>query len=386
MIGKMVTLKHLSVNDNEEDGVPLLPEASSLESPTAQHSRAESRDFFLSRRNNFIVSIVLLLSLYSALLVPAYLPTAEPIWTNESSAENLALLNQSASLLSQSCHSGWSVKRMRTMLSTPAGLLKIPVFLENGTGDWALPPPLGLQGSEEMAEQALKALPFTAVPTGPETCRRCVVVGSGGILHGKNLGAHIDQYNIIIRVNNAPVFGFESDAGSRTTIRLIYPEGAPSHIQEYERTEVVALVVFKSLDLAWMTSVVTKEPLSWWSKLWFWKDVIDSIPLQPENIRILNPEIMYRTGQVLQTYAEQQRKMVPTLGITAVVVALQVCDEVSIAGFGYDLQHPGAPLHYYGSLRMDAMKTQVVHDVSAETVFLKELVKAGAVRDLTGAL
>lgn len=386
MFGKMVTLKHLSVNDNDEDGVPLLPEASSLESPTAQHCRAESRDFFLSRRNNFIVSIVLLLSLYSALLVPAYLPTAEPIWTNESSAENLALLNQSAALLSQSCRSGWSVERMMTMLSTPSGLLKIPVFLENGTRDWALPPPLGLQGSEEMAEQALKALPFTAVPTGPETCRRCVVVGSGGILHGKNLGTHIDQYNIIIRVNNAPVFGFESDAGSRTTIRLIYPEGAPSQTQEYESTEVVALVVFKSLDLAWMTSVVTKEPLSWWSKLWFWKDVIDSIPLQPENVRILNPEIMYRTGQVLQTYAEQQRKMVPTLGITAVVVALQVCDEVSIAGFGYDLQHPGAPLHYYGSLRMDAMKTQVVHDVSAETVFLKELVKAGAVRDLTGAL
>lgn len=381
----MVTLKHLSVNDNDEDSVPLLPEASSLESPTTQHSRAESREFFLSRRNNFILSIALLLSCYSAILVPAYLPTPEPTWTNDSSAETLALLNQSAALLNQSCHSGWSVERVRT-LSIPAGLLKIPVFLENGTGDWALPPPLGLQGSEEMVAQAMKALPYTAVPTGPETCRRCVVVGSGGILHGKNLGPHIDQYNIIIRVNNAPVFGYEKDAGSRTTIRLIYPEGAPSQSQEYERTEVVALVAFKSLDLAWITSVVTKEPLSWWSKLWFWKNVIDSIPLQPENVRILNPEIMYRTGQVLQTYAEQQKKMVPTLGITAVVLALQVCDEVSLAGFGYDLQHPGALLHYYGSVRMDAMNTQVVHDVSAETIFLRELVKSGAVRDLTGAL
>lgn len=62
-------------------------------------------------------------------------------------------------------------------------------------------------------------------------------------------------------MNNAPVFGYEEDAGSRTTIRLIYPEGAPSQSQEYERTEVVALVAFKSLDLAWITSVVTKEPL-----------------------------------------------------------------------------------------------------------------------------
>lgn len=62
-------------------------------------------------------------------------------------------------------------------------------------------------------------------------------------------------------MNDAPVFGFERDAGSRTTIRLIYPEGAPSLLQEYENTEVVALVVFKSLDIAWLTSAVTKEPL-----------------------------------------------------------------------------------------------------------------------------
>ncbi|KAL0178454.1 hypothetical protein M9458_027348, partial [Cirrhinus mrigala] len=63
-----------------------------------------------------------------------------------------------------------------------------------------------------------------------------------------------------------------------------------------------------------------------------------------------------------------------------------VCDEVSLAGFGYDLQNPGALLHYYGSIRMDAMKTQVVHDVSAETILLRELVKSGAVQDLTGGL
>lgn len=62
-------------------------------------------------------------------------------------------------------------------------------------------------------------------------------------------------------MNDAPVFGFERDAGSRTTIRLIYPEGAPSLLQEYENTEVVALVVFKSLDIAWLTSAVTKVPL-----------------------------------------------------------------------------------------------------------------------------
>lgn len=62
-------------------------------------------------------------------------------------------------------------------------------------------------------------------------------------------------------MNNAPVAGFERDAGSRTTVRLMYPEGAPHSTNQYQETTVVALVAFKSLDLDWLTSVVTKQPL-----------------------------------------------------------------------------------------------------------------------------
>lgn len=52
-------------------------------------------------------------------------------------------------------------------------------------------------------------------------------------------------------------------------------------------------------------------------------------------------------------------KILPTLGASAVVMALQLCDHVSLAGFGYDMQHPEARLHYYEGIRMDAMKAQV---------------------------
>ncbi|XP_066535334.1 lactosylceramide alpha-2,3-sialyltransferase-like [Hoplias malabaricus] len=124
----------------------------------------------------------------------------------------------------------------------------------------------------------------------------------------------------------------------------------------------------------------------WWSKLWFWRDVVTEIPLEPKNFRILNPEILKRTWHVLLSYTKQEKKTVPTLGISAVVLALQLCDEVSLAGFGYDLQQPGALLHYYETLRMDAMTTQIIHDISTERRLLHELVAAGVVHDLTGAL
>lgn len=57
------------------------------------------------------------------------------------------------------------------------------------------------------------------------------------------------------------------------------------------------------------------------------------------------------------------KQMVPTLGASAVVMALQLCDQVSLAGFGYDMQHPQARLHYYETLRMGAMKAQVSLDL-----------------------
>ncbi|KAL4641044.1 lactosylceramide alpha-2,3-sialyltransferase-like [Arapaima gigas] len=384
----MVALNSSLFKDPEDSCMPLFPEVEKTERLFTKNRKAKSREFFLSREKNLTLSLLLLLGCYTALLVPALWIKEESIWKNENSlGQDMMLLNRSAAVLSRECRRGWSTKRLHALPTRPP-LLEVPVFLERGIRGIGLPPPLGLQGSEETATRALKTLPQTGLAPLLESrgCRRCVVVGSGGVLHGSRLGTHIDQYDIIIRMNNAPVFGFEKDAGSRTTLRLMYPEGAPQSSREYEHTALVALVVFKSLDLDWLASVVTRKPLNWWSKFWFWREVVESIPLKPENFRILNPEIMHQTSLALQEYAKQQKKTVPTLGTGAVVAALHLCDEVSLAGFGYDLQHPQMPLHYYESLHTDAMRVQVVHDISAETAFLKELVRVKAVTDLTGAL
>ncbi|XP_034059735.1 ST3 beta-galactoside alpha-2,3-sialyltransferase 7 [Gymnodraco acuticeps] len=392
----MVTLNHLSVED-PDDGSPLLPEATEAVTPTSVFHRqrgitkTDSREFFLSRKENLAFSLVLLIGCYSAILIPAYLPLKKVAVLSDDNLhpKDLVLLNQSASLLSDSCQPCWGFNHLKP-LSWSAGLLDIPVFVQQDRPvPWDLSPPLGLQGSEEHLALALASLPQPGLPPSLRrdgSCRRCVVVGSGGVLHGSHLGPHIDQYDVIIRLNNAPVLGFEKDAGSRTTIRLMYPEGAPHSAIEYKKTTMVALVVFKSLDLDWLTSVITKKPLSFWSKIWFWREVVDDIPLRPESFRILHPEIIHKTEQVLQKYALKPGNTVPTLGASAVVMALQLCDQVSLAGFGYDMKHPEARLHYYETIRMATMKAQVVHDVSAEKLFLRDLVAAGAITDLTGAM
>ncbi|XP_033881627.2 ST3 beta-galactoside alpha-2,3-sialyltransferase 7 [Acipenser ruthenus] len=362
---------------------------------------AKSTDFFLSREKNLTLSIVLLVGCYTALLYPAYFPRQPTIWREYSMQHELVevLQNRSNSLLSQACRPGWS--RLKLKEAYPGQLPPgIPVFLQRGEGGWSQAhserflPPLGLHGSEEQAARALQGLPQTSLSPelgGGGLCRRCVVLGSGGVLRGSRLGPHIDRHHVIMRLNSAPVSGFEEDVGYRTTVRLTYPEGAPHSARQYSNTSLLVMAMYKSSDLDWFTAVVAKQPLGWWTKLWFWQTVVESIPLHAENFRILNPEIIRETALGFLGYPKPQQSLislsqVPTLGVTAVVMAIRLCDEVSLAGFGYDLKHPMTPLHYYGTLRMNAMGLQSVHDVGAEKMFLRSLVQAAAVNDLTGGI
>lgn len=77
---------------------------------------------------------------------------------------------------------------------------------------------------------------------------------------------------------------------------------------------------------------------------------------------------------------------IPTIGVIAIVLATHLCDEVSFAGFGYDLSQPDTPLHYFDNLCMAAMNFQTMHNVTTETQFLLKLVKAQVVKDLSGGI
>lgn len=45
-------------------------------------------------------------------------------------------------------------------------------------------------------------------------------MANGGILRGLGLGEEIDSHSVVMRINEAPTAGYESDVGQRTTIRL----------------------------------------------------------------------------------------------------------------------------------------------------------------------
>uniref|UniRef100_A0A7N9D809 Lactosylceramide alpha-2,3-sialyltransferase n=1 Tax=Macaca fascicularis TaxID=9541 RepID=A0A7N9D809_MACFA len=247
-----------------------------------------------------------------------------------------------------------------------------PMFLDDSFRKWArireFVPPFGIKGQLR--------------------CRRCIIVGNGGVLANKSLGSRIDDYDIVVRLNSAPVKGFEKDVGSKTTLRITYPEGAMQRPEQYERDSLFVLAGFKWQDFKWLKYIVYKERVS--ASDGFWKSVATRVPKEPPEIRILNPYFIQEAAFTLIGLPFNNGLMgrgnIPTLGSVAVTMALHGCDEVAVAGFGYDMSTPNAPLHYYETVRMAAIKESWTHNIQREKEFLRKLVKARVITDLSSGI
>ncbi|RVE64537.1 hypothetical protein OJAV_G00126750 [Oryzias javanicus] len=240
-----------------------------------------------------------------------------------------------------------------------------------------LPLPYGIKGSEQMLLKILAATESSDMPAHIENleCRTCVVVGNGFAIKNTSLGSIIDKYDVVIRLNDAPVRGFEEDVGKKTTMRFFYPESASSNpgLHNDEDTLMV-LVPFKPQDLRWLKEILYDEKRV---RKGFWKPP----PLiwlgHSSKVRVLDPHFMHWTAKKLLQIPEQNG-FHPTTGILAVFVALNYCDVVHIAGFGYPpKRNQLQPIHYYGSHTMNSMKNSP-HDVSREGRALKRLENSGA--------
>ncbi|XP_032383986.1 lactosylceramide alpha-2,3-sialyltransferase isoform X2 [Etheostoma spectabile] len=251
------------------------------------------------------------------------------------------------------------------------------------------PPPFGFRSLRGNVKELLKLLPDSPLPVKTDKCRRCVVMGNGGILRGLELGPLINRFDTIIRLNSGPLGQFSVDVGNRTTIRMSYPEGTPLRWIDTDPDTVFVAVVYKGVDISWISAMMNKLTVSLWDWLFFWQTVPDQIPLEPHRFRLLNPEIIRETALDLLKYPPPRQLLwgsdqnVPTMGVAALDLASVLCDEVSLAGFGYNLSQQGAPLHYYDDLHMTEMLKQTSHNVDRETKLLQSLVREGAVTDLT---
>lgn len=210
------------------------------------------------------------------------------------------------------------------------------------------------------------------------------MVGNGGVLRNKTLGGKIDSYDVIIRMNNGPVIGYEEDVGRRTTFRLSYPESIFSDPIHYDPNTTVVIIVFKPRDLKWLWEILGGQKIS---AKGFWKKPALNMIYKSNQIRILDPSITRKTAydwlHFPTRFPKKEKPKHPTTGLIAITLAFHICHEVHLAGFKYDFTDRNSSLHYYGNETMSQMMQNEYHDISAEQKFLKKLIDKNFVVNLT---
>uniref|UniRef100_A0A3B4UDU8 CMP-N-acetylneuraminate-beta-1,4-galactoside alpha-2,3-sialyltransferase n=1 Tax=Seriola dumerili TaxID=41447 RepID=A0A3B4UDU8_SERDU len=290
------------------------------------------------------------------------------------------------------CKPGYAAAKMTTIY--PKFMKPAPMFLDRNFKRLAKVsnylPPFGFKTQERIIDSILTATKNYGL--GEEldslSCKRCIIVGNGGILFNKSLGSRIDEYDIVVRLNSAPVSGYDKDVGTKTTMRITYPEGAIQIPENYEKDSLFVFSAFKPLDFKWFRQMVFKEKLR--GTEGFWKSVAHYVPREPAEMRILNPyfvqEAAFQFIGLPFNNGLMGKGNIPTLGTVAITMALHNCDEVAVAGFGYDMNTPHAPMHYYETVKMSAIKESWTHNIPKEKEFLRKLVKANVITDLTNGI
>eukprot|EP00899_Mesostigma_viride_P016726 jgi/Mesvir1/25054/Mv11898-RA.1 len=179
----------------------------------------------------------------------------------------------------------------------------------------------------------------------------CAVVGNSGVLLLKQNGQDIDSHDAVIRLNMAPVRGYEQYVGRRTTFNVVNSHNIKSLIAGKLRWRVTPgnegshLVVFETSGRP--TRYHLCQPLL--------RHVPQAKPL------LLNPVFANRAHRLWvqvkylleqEGHGEKKYNRKPMSGYFATIFSLQVCDRVDLYGFdAYTSKRRSYRYHYFDDVQ-----------------------------------
>eukprot|EP00250_Pteridium_aquilinum_P003855 c14129_g1_i2 orf=193-1713(+) len=205
--------------------------------------------------------------------------------------------------------------------------------------------------------------------------KTCAVVGNSGILLNQSHASFIDSHDMVMRLNNARIGGFEQHVGSKTTLSFVnsnilhmcarrtgcycHPYGADVPLIMYI-CQVVHL-----MDVA-MCGSAQKAPI-----------IVTDARFDTLCARIVKYYSLKRfvetTGQRLEDWSDAHEGPLfhYSSGMQAVLLAVGICDQVNLFGFG---KSETSKHHYHTSQRAELR----LHDYAAEYEFYMDLVTQNA--------
>ncbi|PIA59011.1 hypothetical protein AQUCO_00400099v1 [Aquilegia coerulea] len=200
----------------------------------------------------------------------------------------------------------------------------------------------------------------------------CAVVGNSGILLKSEHGQLIDSHEIVIRLNNARTKGFEQNVGSKTNISFVNSnilhlcarrEGCPCH----PYGETVPILMYMCQAVHFMDYAICnsshKAPLLITDARF---DVLCTRIVKYYSLKLFVEETSKSPEDWAPTHDGSMFHY--SSGMQAVMLALGVCDKISIFGFGKSAL---AKHHYHTNQKAELH----LHDYEAEYAFYQDLVE-----------
>ncbi|XP_038580007.1 CMP-N-acetylneuraminate-beta-galactosamide-alpha-2,3-sialyltransferase 1-like [Micropterus salmoides] len=206
------------------------------------------------------------------------------------------------------------------------------------------------------------------IKPSPDLCRSCAVVGNSGNLKQSRYGPLIDLHDVIIRINHGPTKGFEADVGTRTTHHVMYPESAV----DLDNNTHLVLFPFKIQDLEWLIKAFSTGFTGR-----SYVPVKSNIKANKDLVMVINPAFM----RYVHDMWLQKKGSYPSTGFMTLILALHICDEVRVFGYGADKY--GNWNHYWEKLKDTKFKTGK-HPGSHEYGIIEELAEKQKIMFFTG--
>ena len=218
--------------------------------------------------------------------------------------------------------------------------------------------------------------------------KRCAVVGNGGILKSAEFGQAIDAHDVVFRQNQAPTATYEVFVGEKTTFRVLNKKWT----QQYSRGDKEYLPLEKDVYLIASRGI---DKIA--------RNLVKAHPRRPD-VRVVGLESAVRgaVGKLMREFKSKADKCLakgfkpkggntPSSGIISTVLAMSLCDEVNLYGFGVDDRNvgrgwrnqlpsalpPEAKYQYYVLRGTERSGVDAVHSMELEHAILDGLVGAG---------
>ncbi|KAK8282185.1 hypothetical protein V6Z11_D08G010200 [Gossypium hirsutum] len=208
---------------------------------------------------------------------------------------------------------------------------------------------------------------------GTNKYKSCAIVGNSGILLNKKYGNLIDDYEIVIRLNNARIKGFEKQVGTKTNISFVNSNvlhlcakgGESCFCDPYGPNVPIVMYICQPVHFA---------------------DYVMCNSSHEAPMLVTDPRFDVLCARIVKYYSVKRfvEEMGKTLdewgpvhdgslfhyssGFQAVMLALGICDKVGMFGFGKS----ASTAHHYHTNQKAELR---LHDYEAEYEFYHDLVK-----------